>query len=209
LDVKEQVLDFWGVQNYDEATRKITGASKDVEWDRRATFDIELILDEHVKSTFGGTAVEIGCGPGRLMKPMSGYFWKVIGLDAVPIMKDHASVYLNEDADVRLIEDRVFPLEDDEVDLVYSFTVFQHIHDLETIEKYVAEAHRVLKVGGIIRIQTRNGLPPQPGQFRGYRGYQFDSVETFATLFEKVGFTVINKEMGLGHKEWLWVSAQK
>jgi SAM-dependent methyltransferase len=44
-------------------------------------------------------------------------------------------------------------LADGSVDLVFSFTVFQHIPDPTIIERYVREAGRVLATGGIFAFQ--------------------------------------------------------
>jgi SAM-dependent methyltransferase len=47
-------------------------------------------------------------------------------------------------------------------DLVLSFTVFQHISDVAVTERYIAEAGRVLKPGGLFVFQWNN----EPGALR-------------------------------------------
>ncbi len=45
------------------------------------------------------------------------------------------------------------PLADDCADLVLSFTVFQHIPEVDVIRSYLGEAGRVLKPGGLLVFQ--------------------------------------------------------
>jgi len=54
-------------------------------------------------------------------------------------------------------------IDDASVDLVLSFTVFQHIPDIEVIDGYLAEAGRILRPGGVAAFQWNN----EPGH-RGW-----------------------------------------
>jgi len=106
-------------------------------------------------------ALEIGCGPGRLMKPLSALFGEIHGVDisdrmiararenlaSVPHAHAHHAPNSNLDA-----------FADSSFDFVYSYAVFQHIPSREVVVGYLDEAARVLKPGGIIRAQI-NGLP--------------------------------------------------
>jgi SAM-dependent methyltransferase len=107
-------------------------------------------------------ALEIGCGPGRLMRPMSRHFREIHGVDisdemtrlASEQLKDipHARVHLTPDSSLGMFSDDLF-------DFVYSYIVFQHIPDRDVVLNYLREAQRVLKPGGILRCQLR-GTPP-------------------------------------------------
>jgi SAM-dependent methyltransferase len=106
-------------------------------------------------------ALEIGCGPGRLMRPMSRHFIEIEGVDVsdemialareklrdVPNAHPHAT----DGASLALFDDESF-------DYVYSYAVFQHIPSREVIFEYLRETHRVLRTGGLVRFQF-NGLP--------------------------------------------------
>jgi SAM-dependent methyltransferase len=108
------------------------------------------------------SALEIGCGPGRLMRPMSRHFGEIHGVDisdemirlAGEQLKDipHAHAHVTPDSTLGMFADGSF-------DFVYSYIVFQHIPDREVVLNYLREAGRVLKPGGILRCQLR-GTPP-------------------------------------------------
>ncbi len=110
------------------------------------------------------SALEIGCGPGRLMLPLSEIFGTVQGVDVsgemIALARENlrdvprAEVRQNSGADLA-------GLADESVDFCYSFAVFQHIPDKDVVWSYLREACRVLKPGGILKCQC-NGLP-QPG----------------------------------------------
>jgi SAM-dependent methyltransferase len=108
------------------------------------------------------SALEIGCGPGRLMRPMSRHFGEIHGVDisdemirlAGEQLKDipHAHVHVTPDSMLGMFADGYF-------DFVYSYIVFQHIPDRNVVLNYLCESRRVLKPGGILRCQLR-GAPP-------------------------------------------------
>lgn len=119
-------------------------------------------------------ALEVGCGPGRLMRPMSRNFGEIHGVDV-------------SDEMIRLAEERfrgasrmqlhvtngvdLAPLTSDSFDFVYSYAVFQHIPSRDVVMNYFAEIRRVLKNGGLARLQL-NGLPPGvkvPNTWEGVR----------------------------------------
>jgi SAM-dependent methyltransferase len=110
----------------------------------------------------GLRALEIGCGPGRLMIPMSQYFGEIHGVDIsdemVALARRNlariatAHVLVNSGADLNMFDDCYF-------DFVYSFVVFQHIPDKEVVLSYMREAQRVLKPGGILACQLRGVSP--------------------------------------------------
>jgi SAM-dependent methyltransferase len=106
-------------------------------------------------------ALEIGCGPGRLMRPMSRHFGEIHGVDVSDEMirlaemrlegLAQAHAHVTSGSDLALFENEMF-------DFVYSYAVFQHIPSRDVVFRYLAEARRVLKTGGLLRCQI-NGLP--------------------------------------------------
>jgi len=130
------------------------------------------------------TALEIGCGPGRLMRPLSRHFTEIHGVDV-------------SDEMVRLAQDRLkdvpnahprhgtgadlSPLPDAMFDFVYSYAVFQHIPSRDVVFSYLREAWRVLKTGGILRCQL-NGLPAHAKQYDTWSGVRIspDEIRQFA-----------------------------
>lgn len=111
-------------------------------------------------------ALEIGCGPGRLMLSMSRYFGGVHGVDVSDDMlalarqrlRDQPNLHLHQCAgsDLKMFSDGSF-------DFVYSYAVFQHIPSADIVISYLSEAQRVLRPGGVLRCQIR-GVAPLPSE---------------------------------------------
>ncbi len=116
-------------------------------------------------------ALEIGCGPGRLMKPLSQDFGEIHGVDVsdemIRIARErlrdipHAHVHATNGSSLNRFADQSF-------EIVYSYAVFQHIPSRAVVLEYMREIIRVLKPGGVFRGQF-NGLPPneQPDTWSG------------------------------------------
>src|SRR5580658_11040079 len=93
----------------------------------------------------GWKALEIGCGPGRLMRPMSRHFVEIHGVDVSDEMiglareklRDLPNAYPHLTSGASLAE-----FEDDSFEFVYSYAVFQHIPAREVIVSYLREIHR-------------------------------------------------------------------
>ena len=113
-------------------------------------------------------ALEVGCGPGRLMRPMSRHFGEIHGIDisdemlkrAREVLNDmpHAHVHLTTESDLRMFANNWF-------DFVYSYAVFQHIPSREVVLNYLDEMARVLKPAGILCCQLR-GAPAPSSELR-------------------------------------------
>jgi len=124
-------------------------------------------------------ALEIGCGPGRLMRPLSAYFREIHGVDVsdemIRLAKErlrntpNAFPQITSGADLSMFPDGKF-------DFVYSYAVFQHIPSREVVFSYLREARRVLKTGGILRCQM-NGLPPYAKQYDTWSGVRITPEE--------------------------------
>src|SRR5262249_53268956 len=126
------------------------------------------------------TALEIGCGPGRLLVPLSRFFGHVIGVDVAPEMVERARLNLagisNARAEVCSGAD-LSAFDDESFDFCYSYAVFQHIPSREAVWSYLREAWRVLKTGGILKCQF-NGLRPGDSQaLDTWSGVRFSTEE--------------------------------
>ncbi|MFN7993913.1 MAG: class I SAM-dependent methyltransferase [Bryobacteraceae bacterium] len=127
----------------------------------------------------GLKALEIGCGPGRLLRPMSADFAEIHGTDvsdemirlAAGKLRDvpNAHVHHTERSDLSIFPDESF-------DFVYSYAVFQHIPSREVVMGYLAEARRVLKIGGVLRCQI-NGLPETSARYTTWEGVRISAEE--------------------------------
>src|SRR5277367_6739288 len=106
-------------------------------------------------------ALEIGCGPGRLMRPMSRHFVEIHGVDVSDEMINLAREKLGDlpNAHPHLADGaNLAQFEEESFDFVYSYAVFQHIPSRDVVFQYLREIRRVLKTGGLARLQL-NGLP--------------------------------------------------
>jgi ubiquinone/menaquinone biosynthesis C-methylase UbiE len=124
-------------------------------------------------------ALEIGCGPGRIMLPMSRRFGEIHGVDVSEEMirlaqerlreVPNAHAHVNSGADLSAFTDAWF-------DFVYSYAVFQHIPSREVVFRYLDEARRVLKPGGLLRCQI-NGLPASTASYDTWHGVRISAAE--------------------------------
>ncbi len=106
-------------------------------------------------------ALEIGCGPGRLIKPLSVHFGEIHGVDVsdemIRLARErladirHAHFHVTDGATLQQFADESF-------DFVYSYAVFQHIPSRDVVLEYMREIRRVLKPGGVFH-----------GQFNGFQ----------------------------------------
>jgi cyclopropane fatty-acyl-phospholipid synthase-like methyltransferase len=100
--------------------------------------------------------LEIGCGVGRLVKPLSRRVARVVGADVSEEMLRRARDYCAGLANVELhrTDGRLDFLPADSFDFVFSHIVFQHLPRKAYVETYFREAFRVLVPGGIFRVQV-------------------------------------------------------
>lgn len=121
--------------------------------------DINGLLDEIRVAEFpirSGTALDFGCGLGRLTQALCNHFDTCFGVDISSTMLSEANRYnrfgaackyvLNTASDLSCLSDNSF-------DFIYSHLVLQHIPPEAGIQ-YVAEFVRVLKVGGLLIFQA-------------------------------------------------------
>jgi|UniRef100_UPI0040496DD5 SAM-dependent methyltransferase len=101
-------------------------------------------------------ALEIGCGVGRLMRPLAKRLAAINGVDIAPGMISKGRELLSDLPNARLeVTDgslNMFPSQT--LDYVYSFVVFQHIPSKRAISRYIQETARVLKPGGVFKFQV-------------------------------------------------------
>ena len=111
-----------------------------------------------------GLAVEIGSGLGRNCTILARRFDRVVGVDIAPEMVRRSTELVgDEQISFELVDGAsLAPIDSGSADLVFSFTVFQHIPSPAVIDRYIAEAGRVLRPGGVMAFQWNN----EPGHRR-------------------------------------------
>lgn len=95
-------------------------------------------------------ALDLGCGPGRLLPALAAEFERVEGVDIAPEMLDAARLApLPDNVHLALTSGSdLAAIPDGEIDLAIALLVFQHIPDDEILLKLVREIGRVLKPEG-------------------------------------------------------------
>jgi 2-polyprenyl-3-methyl-5-hydroxy-6-metoxy-1,4-benzoquinol methylase len=106
------------------------------------------------------SALDFGCGVGRLTQALASHFHSVVGIDISEAMI-HRAVTLNppENCEFLLNRSESLPFFTDQFDLVYTVLVLQHVPARESIKRYVAEFVRVLKPQGLLVMQIPNYVP--------------------------------------------------
>lgn len=165
------------------------------------------------------TVLEIGCGIGRMLKPLAKRFRKAYGVDISPEMIRQAKerlrglknvkVWANNGRDLR-------PLRARKIDLAISFIVFQHIPDPEIIRCYIRDVLRVLKPGGLFKFQVwgREDTPEATmeeaqREKSSWFGARFTEAE-IRQITADAGFEILSTYVvHTPEVEYLWVMAQK
>jgi len=156
-----------------------------------------------------GSALEIGCGVGRLTIPLARVFQHVTAVDISPTMLDKLAANCFR-LGVKNVEGCIPSdhwIRESWYDLAISVLVFQHIEDYAVIQDYIAGIHRSLKPGGIALLQfdtrpptlayrLRNLIPddllPRTHR-RGIRRIRRSREELLA-LFSELGFSLLTDD---------------
>ncbi len=118
--------------------------------------DLEDAILDGIELDSSASALEIGCGVGRLLVPLSEKVSRAFGVDISPVMIEKSAGFCQgrPNIETRVTDGTLAGFADGSLDFVFSFIVFQHIPDLGPIRRYVEEAARVLVPGGLFRFQV-------------------------------------------------------
>ncbi len=103
-----------------------------------------------------GTALDFGCGVGRLSRGLAVAFRKVIAVDISTSMISEAKRVNSDSTNIHFIHNAAEDLSivpDESIDFLYSNIVLQHMPRNRQL-KYIKEFCRVLTIGGILAFQT-------------------------------------------------------
>ncbi len=131
--------------------------------------ELEAVLEHgrsHGLPLRRASALDFGCGAGRLTQAMAARFDRCVGVDISPVMTGLAAELNRHGERCRYVvnEAETLPFPDGSFDFAYSALVLQHM-DPPLACGYVAELVRVLAPGGLLVFQlpserdTRSELP--------------------------------------------------
>ncbi|WP_454063582.1 methyltransferase domain-containing protein [Candidatus Nitrospira salsa] len=108
------------------------------------------------------TGLDIGCGIGRVLKPLALHFRQLFGVDVSAEMINKSKTWLRETPNVTTFETsgvdlNLFP--NRHFDFVYSYVAFQHM-PRPVFDRYLEEINRVLKHQGLLVFQIPIGIQP-------------------------------------------------
>lgn len=154
------------------------------------------------------TILEIGCGVGRLsefLAPNAEFLYGAdISEEMISVTKKRLGHVKN--ADFYATDGLGFPIEDSSVDIIFSALVFQHMPSIEIIRRNIQEIGRVLKPGGLAKIQLR-AVPVSKDHWYYGRSVGQNEVEG---LVENTPLLILKSELeGFWQKHlWTWLEKE-
>lgn len=185
--------------------------------------EIDRVLDvlkRHKVKVKKGTALDFGCGVGRLSQALGRHFTKVVGVDIAESMLKRAKQYNKGSKNQSKVTFKhitsgdLADLKDGKFDFVFTDIVLQHMRN-EQAKKYIREFYRVLSKDGVLVFQ----LPSKPAYtWKGAlikvlpektlislrKGMEMNPIdkESVVAYLEGLGFEIITIERDVNHKHW-------
>lgn len=100
-----------------------------------------------------GSALEFGCGLGRVTRALASRYERVVGIDISEEMLRRARELNAGQANIDFVHNTTADLAvvgDQRFDLVYTRHVLQHLPSVDIARRYVQEMVRVLRPGGLV-----------------------------------------------------------
>jgi SAM-dependent methyltransferase len=173
----------------------------------------DLVLnDDALKAALGNfvdkTAIDIGCGIGRITEHLAADFKTVYGFDISEKMIQAAKTRLVHLSNVTFIatDGMHYPLEDGSVDFVFSYIVFQHMPSVAVVKENFKEVRRVLKNTGIAKIQVRGGHKVVKRSW--YYGPTFKSGD-MKKMMDEVGLEIVKEGDDSVKRYFLWLKKKQ
>ena len=157
--------------------------------------------------------VDLGCGIGRVIRPLAPHVREIVGVDVSEEMIARARDYLRGIPNQRVVltNGRSLPgIDDGSVDFLYSLLCFIHV-DRRSAFRYFGEIERVLAPDGRALLQFHNILSPQGlAKFEGVVDseypLEFYTEEELTTKLRRCGLDVLECARS---EEYFFVQAVK
>ena len=207
--------DHWEVGAERDPVRVIADLNNWKEFEISGVCDANMIL-RHVEKNRFENILDIGCGIGRILKPMSNAAKIITGIDTGQEMIRKAEIYLKDIPNKNLlwVDKKTVPFESHSFDLIYSQLVFMHLPRVR-FESWLREASRLLRGTGIFWFQIYGDfgpaetLPQDCTQIGGTRAYSIQDLETLtAPYFDDV--TIFKDKLDrYGGEHWYFCICRK
>lgn len=167
--------------------------------------DGDKIVKKMIPDFGKASVLEIGCGIGRVTEFLAKNFEKVYAVDISGEMIQKLKNRLGEYNNITAVENDGIhmPFSDESANFAFSYIVFQHMPQKDIIEKNFKEVGRVLKKGGIFKVQLRGTRAPKK---EWYYGVKYDYNDALL-LAEKSGFKMLDCS-GIDEK-YFWLTLLK
>ncbi len=167
-----------------------------------------VLDDELLKQRLGNvqesTALEIGCGIGRMAEFFARDFKRIYGIDISDAMIDYAKkrLFAINNAMFAVNNGKIIPFSDSTFDFIFSLSVFKHIPSTKAVRGYFSEIYRTLKPGGIAKIDLRRG--PKVSRWLWSYGATFEP-DSIRIIAQVAGLKFLKYEIGGPKRFWVWV----
>jgi SAM-dependent methyltransferase len=141
-------------------------------------------------------ALELGCGTGQLLRPMSRYFSEIHGTDVSQGLLAEARTHLDGIANARLhlaMGSSLDDIETDSMDFVYSYAVLSNLANRNEAFENLLEVWRVLRPGCYARLHFNGLIQVRGSQYDSWDGIRF-SVGDLLEFTARNGFQVFALE---------------
>lgn len=150
--------------------------------------------------------VEIGCGAGRMTRSLARVFGEVHAVDVSGEMIEQARKALHDCPNAFFYNNNGKDLDvlpPGPYDFAFSAIVFQHISTREVIYSYCREVHRLLRPGGLFKLQVQGDTRIRPKAGDTWLGIPFSDTDA-VEMAEKCGFEPRHRHGQGGQYFWLW-----
>lgn len=187
----------WSEEDFDQSGRESV--------EKYILRDLERISGGRDPKTM--TALEIGCGAGRMTKPMAELFGEVHGVDVSGEMIAKARERLAGVENARLYHTDGVDLSDlggAQFDFALSFIVFQHIPEPEVIRGYVRQVAERLRPGALFKFQVQGSPLVETAARDTWLGARYSALDAIRSARQNQ--LRIDAFEGAGeHYFWLWM----